>query len=619
MSENLIIENKQWSVKDLIKNVKLNKIIKPKFQRKQRWNVIPIKYKKKSPPSYNEYIKFLYRTKNSVDVISFGTIIINNEQLFINVDGNNRINAIIKFIQKPLMVLNDVFSDQIKILNEHIDNDIINNISYDEICNFRRLKDITSIIKITNSLDRKKYDRLEDEFIDIQKKLLLDDGSKFTESVMLNINIFNNGSYEKYNEIFKSINTHSNELSENELLASMLYSNNIELKQDNEINYKILKEIIKFYNKRDENEVLFNNRNNFTKEINIFDYMVGLQNYLHNEKKVIPQYDSYGLGLIFKLYKTVYNKYVLNNESFEELNTENFTKTLVHMNNILSDIFNIIFSKNLNDKLFGSSSDMSKHFKKNNLYILCVSILSLLKNNKDDKYIIFNLIKPVIYHTLIKFIPNQDKDCEITTLLKDKDKFKYEAGGSYIDNLCKKIYKNDPEYLFTSMNKGLFEKLLKKIIIFEIKNISHEKLKKKNKRRSLRLIHRIGFSIIFKKNVSIDWLKSEYSIEHIIPFSTSYDGEIDLDRIGNLFPIPLDYNKKRNNKHINEYKNICPEYYDRFIKNICNEDIYNSIIEYNNRKPNIIDNDKYNSMCNKNEEAFIKILLDYLFDFSNFK
>lgn len=618
MSDNLIIENKQWSVKDLIKNVKLNKIIKPKFQRKQRWIVNPIKHKKKSPPSYNEYIKFLYRTKNSVDVISFGTIIINNVQLFINIDGNNRINAIIKFIKKPLMILSDVLSDEIKILNEYIDNDIINNISYDEICNFRRLKDITSIIEITNSLERKEYDRLEDIFIDIQKKLLLDDDSKFTESVMLNINIFNNGSYEKYNEIFKSINTHSNELSENELLASMLYSNNIELKQDNEINYKIIKEIKRFYNKRDENEVLFNNLNDFTKVINIFDYMVGLQNYLHNEKNIIPQYDSNGLGLIFKLYKIIYNKSLLNNESFDELNIEYFTKTLVHMNNILSDIFNIIFSRKLNDKLFGSPLNISKHFKKNNLYILCVSILSLLKNNKDEKYIIFNLIHPVIYHILIKYIPNQDKDCEITTLLKDKDKLKYEAGGSYIDNLCKKIYKNDFEYIFTSINKDLFEKLLKKII-FNIKNVSYEKLKKRNKRRQLNLVHNILYSIIFKQKVPIDWLKSEYSIEHIIPFSASYKGDIDLDRIGNLFPLRLDYNKKRNNKHITEYKKICPEYYDVFIKNICNENTYNTIIEYNNRKPNIIDNDIYNSMCNKNEETFIKIFLDYLFDISNFK
>jgi len=402
----------------------------------------------------------------------------------------------------------------------------------------------------------------------------------------------------------------------------MLFSNNIELNQDNEINYKIIREVKEFYNKRDENEVLFNNQNNFTEKTNIFDFMVGLQNYLHNEKNIIPKYNSNGLGLIFKLYKTLYNKSVLNNESFDELNTENFTKTLVHMNNILSDIFNKIFSENLNDKLFGSPICFSKQFKKNNLYILCVSILSLLKNNKDDKYIIFNLIKPVTYHILIKFISNQDKDCEITTLLKYNDKLKYEAGGTFIDNLCKRIFKNennDSEYLFTSMNKGLFEKLLKKIIMSQIKNISYEKHRKRNKRRPLKSLHNIIYSIIFKRNVSIGWLKSEYSIEHIIPFSASYNGEIDLDRIGNLFPIRLDYNKKRNNKHINEYKNICPEYYDRFIKNICNEDIYNAIIEYNTRKPNIIDNDIYNSMCNKNEEIIIKILLDYLFDFSNFK
>ena len=72
---NYSIENKQWSVKELMNNI--NNIKKPKFQRKQRWLIKPLKNtQKKEQPSYNEYIKFLYKTNNSVDVFSFGSLVV---------------------------------------------------------------------------------------------------------------------------------------------------------------------------------------------------------------------------------------------------------------------------------------------------------------------------------------------------------------------------------------------------------------------------------------------------------------------------------------------------------------------------------------------------------------
>ena len=70
MENKLAIQNLTWTTDDLIKNQK--NIIKPKFQRKKRWLDTPDKNNKK--PSYSEYIKFLYRTENSVDPISFGII-----------------------------------------------------------------------------------------------------------------------------------------------------------------------------------------------------------------------------------------------------------------------------------------------------------------------------------------------------------------------------------------------------------------------------------------------------------------------------------------------------------------------------------------------------------------
>jgi hypothetical protein len=66
-----IIKNEQWSVKQLISKIDNNEIIKPKFQRKKKWDALP-KPKGDTPNNYS-YIKFmlLLSDKNLTLNISF--------------------------------------------------------------------------------------------------------------------------------------------------------------------------------------------------------------------------------------------------------------------------------------------------------------------------------------------------------------------------------------------------------------------------------------------------------------------------------------------------------------------------------------------------------------------
>ena len=50
-------------------------------------------------------------------------------------------------------------------------------------------------------------------------------------------------------------------------------------------------------------------------------------------------------------------------------------------------------------------------------------------------------------------------------------------------------------------------------------------------------------------------LDNDFSIEHIFPNSSDWDGEIDKDRTGNLTPIIASLKSGRGNKHISYYKN----------------------------------------------------------------
>ena len=59
----------------------------------------------------------------------------------------------------------------------------------------------------------------------------------------------------------------------------------------------------------------------------------------------------------------------------------------------------------------------------------------------------------------------------------------------------------------------------------------------------------------YKGKIPTNMLDNEFSIEHIMPNSSEWEGELDKDRIGNLIPIISEINSQRGNKHINSYKN----------------------------------------------------------------
>jgi hypothetical protein len=136
-----IIKNDQWNIKQLITKINNQEISKPKFQRKRKWDILP---KSDNIPNEKAYIQFLYDTENSVHAITFGQET-NSRNIYSNIDGNNRINAIKHFIDKPFEIFNDYLDnliDEIKKINLSQEDKetlikIFSNLSYEEIMNFK--------------------------------------------------------------------------------------------------------------------------------------------------------------------------------------------------------------------------------------------------------------------------------------------------------------------------------------------------------------------------------------------------------------------------------------------------------------------------------------------------
>ena len=225
------IKNEQWSVKQLIAKVDSGEIIKPKFQRKQKWDKLP---KKISSPNDYAYIKFLFDTENSVHAITFGQESNSKSIFYSNIDGNNRINAIKNFMNKPFEIFREYLTD----LKEYIDKldliyenkfllkKIFDKLTYNEIMNFKYNKYFieNNLADLYNSQLKILRDDFEPHIEKIQQKLRVNGNDNFDSAVKINVNIFEGYNTDELCKTFEDINKYNSKLTETELLACRLHN-----------------------------------------------------------------------------------------------------------------------------------------------------------------------------------------------------------------------------------------------------------------------------------------------------------------------------------------------------------------------------------------------------------
>jgi len=601
------IDNKQWSVEVLIEMVNNKEIIKPKFQRKRKWDVKPMK---EHVPSEKNFIEFLYETRNSIHPITFGK---KDSNVYTNIDGNNRINAICHFMNKPFELFDELLID----INEFIDTKAelgdINeklkrsfaNISYKEMMEFeyeefltKELgKEIYEKYMISPGLNFNKIIK------NTIKKLKTHDNRDFSSTVKINVNVFENYNENELCRIFENINKYTNRLTVTELLACQLYD-----KDDFDINNEkfkidIKEEISEYYLIKSEDECLDCYIYNKDDKLNVFDLMAGLQNYSYRNCKIFEEFKcdkDDGLPFIYKLWRLLYNNL---NESFTNENINEFIMIILKVIDLLKQTTDIIYDTRLDNVI---NNKKSIQLKKNNVYELCAAICGYLKTVPvtPDKIIIKSIERTIIYHLTI----NELKDKNLKSRLNKMNYLAYKAGGGVIDNEAAKLYKN-PEMISNLISEDNIRELFKKLIDESVKGVGAKK-----NRRLRRAFETILISAYYKTHMSITYLENDikYSFEHIVPFSSNYKGyKIDIDRLGNIIPIIHELNNQRGARSIAFYN----EEYSSFIKllNIIPDiDTYNQIVEHD-KKPKIIDAIKYNQLCDKNERIYIETFISYLF------
>ena len=456
---------------------------------------------------------------------------------------------------------------------------------------------------------REKEEDIELEVEKIQKKLMINESDCFDDTVKINVNLFEGYNTDELCKTFEDINKYNSKLTETELLACRLHNICNFTINDKPFETKLKGCIKEYYKDKSNQEVLYCYE--FKEEkINAHDFIVGFQNLCNKEYVLVRKTDVDGLSLFFKLWKALNNSFI---DTFTTENVNDFIEKIIYSCEILQETISNIFTDKINNKLFNNSCQTKlETLKKNNLFILISSIIGFKEKQTQKNIIIKHLEKCLIFHFFVSDIKEKD----IREDLKNNDPLIHAGGGVYIESVTKHLLSN-PLGISNKLDKHLFDKLINHL--FSEMNTPYERKlengkNKNDKRRPLKFWQKTLMFYYYKGKIPTNMLENEFSIEHIMPNSSEWEGELDKDRTGNLIPIISKINSQRQNKHIDLYKktkegiNFC-----EFIKDIIpNDEEYNTIIQHD-RKPTIINNEKYNEMCHENEKIYLINFINSLF------
>ena len=610
-----MIKTEQWNVKNLLSKINNNEICKPQFQRKRKWISMP--NKKDNNPSEKKYITFLFDTQNNVHPITFGQ----NAGLYSNIDGNNRINAISHFMNKPFDLFPEYLEDIKQFINDNFTDGFVRNrimtefekISYNNLMTLK-YKDFFEV-NFYNECLKQKRDEFEPHIELLQKKLKINSEDNFDTTVKITVTLFEGYTTEELCKTFEDINKYNSKLTENELLACRLYSVNNFTINDKIIKVEIEETIKLFYENRIDDEVLVCYQYDENSKMNAYDFMVGLQNYAHSKCKLIEETNNNaGLSIFFKVYKTMYKGSL--DETFTSENVNNFIFKIVSVMQILECVSSNVFIENLTGggKIFDACNKKLYTLSKNSIYLIIVAIIGYINKKTNNAEILKSIEKCILFH----FFVNEIADKECKSNLDVHDSIKYAIGGTYIDPVAAKVYM-DPIIISNKITPQIMIDVIDALLQENVKNNKYNNVNVNNssidKRRNRKFFEKVLMYYYYKNKVPVEFLQHKFWLEHIFPFSSSWDEELDIDRLGNTIPIIDSINSKRNNKHISEYKQHEPKNFIEYIKDIipCCK-LYDTIIHHVGKKPHIFNCTNYNERCECNEDVYKNTFITYLFN-----
>jgi hypothetical protein len=557
-------------------------LVKARIQRKKRW--VDFNGGRGCKKTNNlDFIQFIIKTGHTVNPLLFVERIDGSRKVNIIIDGNNRINAIIHFIEHPLYYYNHL---------------IPNEFTSDMKASLRSM----TLRAIYDCRDLRYFCK-EHDYMDFYSKHADDDNLYTAFDIMKGtlykfrffdikalIIKFENITEDKIKEIYEGVNCGGIKLTRQEILAS---TTSLIKFCPEEINYfpQILHHVRAYYDDMDDKDKILIEREQDT--LNLFEVLLGFQEFCADKYSFIDNTGECELDIMFRCYEVLFGDFEGKRDG---INT--FFTNIILCCNVINDIQSSFYNTNIN---YQCIEKVKLHLKKNNLTMLLIHLYTNI-HLINDKEFICSCKRIVLYNELCNFIkePNERKMFEVTNGLCC-------IAARNILETCKNIKKCKRQLYAPDKND-----LLALLNYVNNKHITPYTYQNKPKRRGKLTKYKVlMLCIYYNYNIPLDFVSLPKNIEHIAPWSITRWTEgkqIDLDRLGNIILIDEKTNKKRGNKQLtSSFIESNKLYYYNFPTE-------NEYMQLAITHDNILKNSAaYLKMCMEREQKYIESIINSLF------
>lgn len=584
-----------YTIGHLTKQLQENRIGKPYHQRKKVWTI----------KEDREWIMEI--VKEGSDILGF---LINKKEDGLEYiwDGNNRMNAIYSFKRAPLKmfpVFIDAFFGQVpKEVAFYLQQ-----CTYQDIM---KKKDIVRLLKDAPTSCKDWYEENKEQFQEDENgfdKLKMRFQMWDIDNIKIDVMIWHNATDEEMTERYTNRNRGGVKLTPQDILAASTHKIRYSDKELGQYAHDIRTRVENYYQTGNENEALKVQFDGAV-PLNLFQVLLGFQKFLQSKYPIVvpPTNTETTYDLLFDLYK-----YLTGDSTFTQKNInilDFLTKIHVcveYVHGICSTFVDShIKNKAINPMKKGSTSMCL--FKKNNiLRILAVAYLNYEEVRVKGKDIRRQILQVILYYEFVSIAFQTDDPLGVPFHLENP--LTYKAGGTHIPNCMLDILRTRQFNVVPS--RDMFNNLLK--LLIERETQPHEFVKKARKTKYSKFVKML-MNLVYNSTVppSLRDKKCD-DLDHIIPWSVKWNGDLDINRIGNMAAIDEMANKEKGNRSItDDFIQQYLRYYE-----YPSEAEYNTICNETKKKRGgvnveIRNPDAFNAMCERREAYYVQTVLTIL-------
>ena len=535
---------------ETIDNILARQIVKARIQRRVKWVVKP--RRGRGGPDYQSFLRFVIRTRTLITPLLFVEKVHATGKFWLVIDGNNRLNAIHAFLCAPLAIFDEMIDPSWpRELQQRLQQ-----ASYETLISREcgTLKKFCFRWTMSDEYYKTMGTAIGDAALrqrEADYETLVDDLGKLRfKDIQVSYSLFENISSEGICELYEAVNTAGMPLTRQEILAAstahMTYTA-AELVHFHAIRV----EVAKYYDLAAKHEYLaLESAGGDTDAgargdaLNMFELLMGVQHWLHNQypRLMEPPQHKKSLDVVFHLFEIWHG--------FDTPTAPVEVSAFIHAVQAACDRLHTICAE---FELFSATSRKSKMAPNaTNLVFLLVALMRTVPSSatEEDRRRCDDHARGLLLYDILCRLWAKERSKSHHDDLPWPNPLKSGRTTGYTRKQGARLLSSDIHTVFPLPARTYFEQLWT-MLLHHNNRQTYVESEKPVLRRTIPAFQELALAIYYHRHLSRDALAriAHMACDHIIPWSLkAWDGEVNLDRLGNRMYIDERTNLTKSNK-----------------------------------------------------------------------